>query len=293
MKYTCEPVYLAIPLLLPSSSTDEKEEEPGTKKIPPFDQESLVPTEPWVLSSPSFSRWWTWHQALGFVGGAFMGVCFSVAGFYVLTLPFSTVVVVAVGSNATNNNTSNTNNNNSSNTNDMTYLQILFYSLAWSTLTTLVSYLTFAVVWKAVVMLSSLRQEQHCPYHNDCNDPGKALTTTTTDADDDDDEAEADMHQNEQVVMSFQTEYAFAIGVFLGFCASCTVTDVLYGISLQCVVLTVVVAVAWASLMLYCASRVVDHHNHHNHNHMSETDATVIFDAGVVRRGTVLPTVLV
>lgn len=49
------------------------------------------------------------------------------------------------------------------------------------------------------------------------------------------------------------TEYYFALGVFLGFCGSCTATDVVLGMPWQSIMVTVIVAICWALLMAYCA----------------------------------------
>jgi preprotein translocase subunit SecG len=48
-------------------------------------------------------------------------------------------------------------------------------------------------------------------------------------------------------------ENCFGAGIFLGFCGACTWTDVAYGTSTNIHILTVVVAVFWACLMIYCA----------------------------------------
>lgn len=44
-------------------------------------------------------------------------------------------------------------------------------------------------------------------------------------------------------------EYFFALGVFAGFCTACTITDVRYGLPLSSILMTFVVACAWALLM--------------------------------------------
>ena len=53
-------------------------------------------------------------------------------------------------------------------------------------------------------------------------------------------------------------EYYFALGVFLGFCLACTVTDCLLGMPLRSIVVTVTVAITWALLMVYCGSAEYD-----------------------------------
>jgi hypothetical protein len=45
-------------------------------------------------------------------------------------------------------------------------------------------------------------------------------------------------------------EYFFAMGVFLGFCAACTVTDVKIGLPLSSILLTLAVAIVWTMLMM-------------------------------------------
>lgn len=49
-------------------------------------------------------------------------------------------------------------------------------------------------------------------------------------------------------------EYFFALGVFLGFCVACTAIDILLGMPVRSIVLTVTVAIMWALLMAYCGS---------------------------------------
>jgi hypothetical protein len=49
-------------------------------------------------------------------------------------------------------------------------------------------------------------------------------------------------------------EYYFAMGVFLGFCAACTITDVVFGLPMRSILVTLTVAFAWALLMMTCAT---------------------------------------
>lgn len=50
-------------------------------------------------------------------------------------------------------------------------------------------------------------------------------------------------------------EFYYAIGVFLGFCLACTVTDIVIGMPLSSVGLTILVAIAWSFVMLKCAKQ--------------------------------------
>lgn len=52
-----------------------------------------------------------------------------------------------------------------------------------------------------------------------------------------------------------QYEYSTYLGIFLGFCFGCTVADVKYGMPWKCIVSTVLMALTWASLMVWCACR--------------------------------------
>lgn len=51
------------------------------------------------------------------------------------------------------------------------------------------------------------------------------------------------------------TEYNFALGVFVGFCSTCTVHDALSGVPYISILCTAGVAVAWAVFMAICTTR--------------------------------------
>lgn len=48
-------------------------------------------------------------------------------------------------------------------------------------------------------------------------------------------------------------EYYYALGVFLGFCLTCTAVDIVIGMPLVSIGLTLVVAVVWSGVMMKCA----------------------------------------
>jgi len=50
-------------------------------------------------------------------------------------------------------------------------------------------------------------------------------------------------------------EYYFAIGVFIGFCIACTVTDIRYGLPLHSIFLSLSLACAWIALMIHLTPR--------------------------------------
>jgi hypothetical protein len=76
-------------------------------------------------------------------------------------------------------------------------------------------------------------------------------------------------------------EYYFAMGVFLGFCAACTATDVMFGLPLRSILLTLTVALAWALLMMTCATN------------LSTDDDDSTLPRRHRSKGTVLPMVMV
>jgi hypothetical protein len=95
------------------------------------------------------------------------------------------------------------------------FASIFGYSLAWSCLTSVASYGFFVAI-------------------------SSSLSSSSNDE---------DRYSQEQVR---SMEYCFALGVFLGFCTTCTVTDVLLGMPAKNILLTVAVAVAWALVMAAC-----------------------------------------
>ena len=53
-------------------------------------------------------------------------------------------------------------------------------------------------------------------------------------------------------------EYCFALGVFLGFCMACTVTDIQFGLPMSSVFLTLAVAIVWTVFMMAFAASSPD-----------------------------------
>jgi hypothetical protein len=136
------------------------------------------------------------------------------------------------------------------------FASIFGYSLAWSCFTSIASYGIFTALLSCLPSSSSLPN------------------------------ANASTSQDRRVR---SMEYSFALGVFLGFCAACTVTDVLLGMPLKNILLTVTVAAAWALVMAYFGGA----------NNESEDD-NECFDGGdelvrvvVPQKGTRLPLVIV
>ena len=104
-----------------------------------------------------------------------------------------------------------------------TYMNIFLFALIWSTVTSTVAYFVFGSVWSYL-----MDKYRDIPL----------LYNSFTDED-----FLADM------------EYYFALGVFIGFCAACTVSDIIYGLPWTGVILTVLVAFLWTLVMTWFASR--------------------------------------
>lgn len=79
-------------------------------------------------------------------------------------------------------------------------------------------------------------------------------------------------------------EYYFALGVFLGFCAACTVTDVRFGLPMSSILLTLAVAIVWTMLMMAFAA---------NTGSDEEPEHGVVKSRRRRQKGTVLPLVMV
>jgi hypothetical protein len=96
------------------------------------------------------------------------------------------------------------------------FRSILAYSLSWSCLTSLASFGLFYGTGWVLDRVTSL------PYEH---------------------------YENARTL-----EYSFAVGVFSGFCTACTITDVVLGMPLRNILVTVAVAVVWAAVMVYCGA---------------------------------------
>jgi hypothetical protein len=104
--------------------------------------------------------------------------------------------------------------------------KVVLFSLAWSSLTSIAAYLFFGIFWSIVLYMN---QES--------------------------------VHFNELSSDAFMVdvlEYHYALGVFLGFCLACTVTDVLHGMPWFSVLSTLGIALLWAKLMMWFASKNSD-----------------------------------
>ncbi|KAL7558326.1 hypothetical protein ACA910_019356 [Epithemia clementina (nom. ined.)] len=121
---------------------------------------------------------------------------------------------------------------------DNSYKNIFLFALIWSTVTSTAAYAVFGMAWSYMMSVYSEIPQVYA-----------SLV---------DEDFLADM------------EYYFALGVFIGFCAACTVSDIIYGLPWTGVMLTVAVAFLWTLVMTWFASRGRDE-----------------------RRGTVLPLVMV
>jgi hypothetical protein len=144
------------------------------------------------------------------------------------------------------------------------FANIFWYSLAWSCLTSVASYALF-YGW-TVFCDGSRRRQSH---------PGSNAAATTS--------------------ASVKLEYHFALGVFLGFCLACIVTDVFLQMPLKSILMTIAIAVAWAGVMAYCGSLEGDDDDEpcdaDNNGHVLARPTAAIFRGE--RKGTVLPLVIV
>jgi hypothetical protein len=106
---------------------------------------------------------------------------------------------------------------------DVSGKKVVLFSLAWSSLTSIAAYLFFGIFWSIVLYLK--QESVH-------------FTELSSDA-----------------FMVDVLEYHYALGVFLGFCLACTVTDVLHGMPWFSVLSTLAIALLWAKLMMWFASK--------------------------------------
>jgi hypothetical protein len=143
------------------------------------------------------------------------------------------------------------------------FANIFWYSLAWSCLTSVASY---ALFYGWTVLCGSRRRPSH---------PGSAAAATTS------------------ATSSVKSEYHFALGVFLGFCLACIVTDVFLRMPLKSILMTIAIAVAWAGVMAYCGSLEDegDDCDADTNGHVLARPTAAMFRGE--RKGTVLPLVLV
>jgi hypothetical protein len=148
------------------------------------------------------------------------------------------------------------------------FANIFWYSLAWSCLTSVASYAIF-YGWTVCCPSSS---SSVAAAAESAAGPTSSRSTTV------------------------KSEYHFALGVFLGFCLACIVTDVLLRMPLKSILMTVAIAVAWAGVMAYCGTLEDD-------DGVDEEGEDAIEDGRVARptaallqgerKGTVLPLVIV
>jgi hypothetical protein len=109
---------------------------------------------------------------------------------------------------------------------DVSGKKVVLFSLAWSSLTSIAAYLFFGIFWSIVLYLN--QESVHF------------------------DELSSD------AFMVDVLEYHYALGVFLGFCLACTVTDVLHGMPWFSVLSTLGIALLWAKLMMWFAAKHSD-----------------------------------
>eukprot|EP00527_Entomoneis_sp_CCMP2396_P002183 CAMPEP_0198144782 /NCGR_PEP_ID=MMETSP1443-20131203/18644_1 /TAXON_ID=186043 /ORGANISM="Entomoneis sp., Strain CCMP2396" /LENGTH=188 /DNA_ID=CAMNT_0043808245 /DNA_START=91 /DNA_END=657 /DNA_ORIENTATION=- len=105
---------------------------------------------------------------------------------------------------------------------DDSYKNIFLFAFLWSTVTSAFAYVVFGILWSAL-----LKKYQDTELQRSLADY----------------EFLADI------------EYYFALGVFIGFCFVCTVSDVFYGLPWVGVTLTIFVACLWTMVMTWFASR--------------------------------------
>lgn len=104
---------------------------------------------------------------------------------------------------------------------DDSYQSIFWFALLWSTVTSTVSYCFFGAFWCAL-----RKSYQESTFY-------RTLSNHNFLAD---------------------IEYYFAVGVFIGFCFACTISDILYGLPWIGICLTVAVACVWTGIMTWFAS---------------------------------------
>lgn len=64
------------------------------------------------------------------------------------------------------------------------------------------------------------------------------------------------LDRNDQIeATTTLSEYEFVLGVFVGFCATCTVHDAINGFPIINIVLTALAAFCWAALLVLCRSK--------------------------------------
>ena len=104
----------------------------------------------------------------------------------------------------------------------MSTSNILMYSVIWSLITSLSGYLLYNLVWTILLYKAEncRKLKKFCKPH-----------------------------------LLLQYEYATYLGIFLGFCLGCTAADVVYGMPWTCVAATVLMAMGWAFLMVWCGQR--------------------------------------
>lgn len=111
----------------------------------------------------------------------------------------------------------------------MSTTNVLLYSIIWSLITSLSGYFLYNLVWTIIMQRAETSRKLRglCKPH-----------------------------------LLLQYEYATYLGIFIGFCLGCTAADVVYGMPWTCVAATVLMAVGWAGLMIWCAHRESSLHEH-------------------------------
>jgi hypothetical protein len=112
----------------------------------------------------------------------------------------------------------------------MGHKDVMLFSIVWSSVTSVAAYLLFSLLYIGT-----------CSYFGPTTSSCRSNLTL----------AVSNALESERTISML--EYCFAVGVFLGFCGACTWTDVAYGMPASSILLTVVVATVWATLMVYCA----------------------------------------
>lgn len=104
----------------------------------------------------------------------------------------------------------------------MSTTNILVYSVVWSLITSLTGYFLYNLTWTVLLCRTETNRR---------------------------------LRSISKPHLLLQYEYASYLGIFIGFCLGCTAADVVYGMPWNCVVATLVMAMAWAALMVWCARR--------------------------------------
>ena len=121
--------------------------------------------------------------------------------------------------------------------NGMSTTHVLLYSIIWSLITSLSGYLIYNLAWTLISHRAEKCRslQKYCKPH-----------------------------------LLLQYEYATYLGIFLGFCLGCTAADVVYGMPWTCIAATVLMALAWAAVMIWCA------YQESSHSGLGTKDGTIL-----------------